>query len=77
MTDPKSGIVSCVRKHIFAEDYSVILENDIPVYLRFEIAADSSIIPVSFFGEYPKIIRKKIIMMVVFYIIFTITNQKK
>lgn len=54
MTDPKSGIVSCVRKHIFAEDYSVILENDIPVYLRFEIAADSSIIPVSFFGEYPK-----------------------
>lgn len=54
MIDNNSGIVSCLKYHIFAEDYSVVLENDIPVYLRFEIAADSSIKPVSFFGEYPK-----------------------
>ena len=54
MLEHKSGIVACFRNNIFAEDYSVVLENDIPVYLRFEIAADSSIIPVSFFGEYPK-----------------------
>ena len=54
MVEPKSGIVACFRNNIFAEDYSEVLENNIPVYLRFEIAADSSIKPVSFFGEYPK-----------------------
>ena len=54
MLEPKSGIVACFRNNIFAEDYSEVLENNIPVYLRFEIAADSSIKPVSFFGEYPK-----------------------
>lgn len=54
MIDDKSGIVSCREAYVFAKDYSVVLENDVPVYLRFEIAADSSIMPISFFGEYPK-----------------------
>ena len=52
--EENSGIIQCVKYYIFGEDYSEVLENNIPVYLRFEIAADSSIIPVSFFGEYPK-----------------------
>ena len=54
MIDENSGIIQCVKYYIFGKDYSEILKNNIPVYLRFEIAADSSIIPVSFFGEYPK-----------------------
>lgn len=53
MIDENSGIVLCVKYYIWGDDYSVVLDNDIPVWLRFDIAADSSIVPVSFFGEYP------------------------
>lgn len=54
MIDKNSGIVLCLKYYTYGDDYSVVLENNVPVWMRFDIAADSSIMPVSFFGTYPK-----------------------
>lgn len=40
--------------YCFARDYSVLIKKNIPVFMRFEIAADSNIVPISFFGTYPE-----------------------
>lgn len=54
MINENTGIIHCSELYCFADDYSILIKKNIPVWLRFEIAADSTIKPVSFFGTYPK-----------------------
>lgn len=47
-------IMNCCNWYCYAEDYSLMLENNIPVFIIFDIDKDTNIKPISFFGSYPK-----------------------
>ena len=47
-------IAECSYWYCYAEDYSLMLKNKIPLFLIFELDKDTNIIPVSFFGWYPE-----------------------
>ena len=47
-------IAECHYWYCYAEGYSLMLKNKIPVFIIFDLDKDTNIIPVSFFGWYPQ-----------------------
>lgn len=52
MIEENHGIINCRNLYCYADDYSILIKNKVPTWMRFEID-DSLIKPVSFFGTYP------------------------